>query len=61
MGIIETIEKSLFTIAGLIFIDNFGARLIDPNGDKLLHEMFAEKSKDLGSFVHDHVRINIIP
>ena len=57
MGIIKTIEKSLFTIVGLIFIDNFGARLIDPDGDKLLHEMLAEKSSDLGKFVRNHVRI----
>lgn len=57
MGIIETIEKSLFAVAGLIFINNFGARLIDPNGDKLLHEMLAEKSSDLGKFVRNHIKI----
>ena len=57
MGIIETIEKSLFAVAGLIFINNFGARLIDPNGDKLLHEMLAEKSGDLGKFVRNHIKI----
>ena len=59
MSIIETIEKSLFAVAGLIFINNFGARLIDPDGDKLLHEMLAKKSGDLGKFVREHVKVEL--